>query len=211
VGYVRSKAAAKRERPWYRPCRTCLTEYRILVKHDATNPGFRRACRSIRASRLLSRIGPLTRAAGPHAAVSPDAAVLPAARFAEIPGISPGLAAAIIAGTGPGMTRFPTRAPAVLGRAAPLREPLRPPHPGTRKATATTTCAATYPSRHQSRPLPLPRRAIPPHRPPPRQVPRLRRRRPLHPGHHLLARRGARAAEAAGRRGPHRTRLQPPD
>src|SRR6516162_8968193 len=43
VSHVRSKAAAKRERPWYRPCRTCLTEYRILVMHDAASPGIRRA------------------------------------------------------------------------------------------------------------------------------------------------------------------------
>ena len=46
---------------------------------------------------------------GPQAGTSPDAAVLNAvARLAEIPGISPGLAQAIIAETGLDMTRFPT-------------------------------------------------------------------------------------------------------
>ena len=43
VSHVRSKAASKRERPWYRPCSTYLTEYRILMRHDAASPGFRRA------------------------------------------------------------------------------------------------------------------------------------------------------------------------
>src|SRR5919204_21404 len=43
VSHVRSKAASKRERPWYRPCSTYLTEYRILMRHDAASPAFRRA------------------------------------------------------------------------------------------------------------------------------------------------------------------------
>src|SRR6266699_532005 len=43
VSHVRSKAASKRERPWYRPCSTYLTEYQILMRHDAASPGFRRA------------------------------------------------------------------------------------------------------------------------------------------------------------------------
>jgi transposase len=48
---------------------------------------------------------------GPDAGQEPDAAVLPAAaRLAEVPGISAGLAAAIIAETGLDMTRFPTAA-----------------------------------------------------------------------------------------------------
>ena len=48
---------------------------------------------------------------GPDAGAGPDAAVLPAAaRLDEIPGISPDLAAAIIAETGLDMTRFPTAA-----------------------------------------------------------------------------------------------------
>jgi transposase len=48
---------------------------------------------------------------GPDAGHGPDAAVLPAAaRLAEIPGISEQVAAAIIAGTGLDMTRFPTAA-----------------------------------------------------------------------------------------------------
>jgi transposase len=49
--------------------------------------------------------------AGPDAGTGPDAAVLPAVqRLAEIPGISPGLARAIIAETGLDMSRFPTAA-----------------------------------------------------------------------------------------------------
>ena len=48
---------------------------------------------------------------GPGAGAAPDAPVLPAvARLAEIPGVSPKLAMAIIAETGPDMTRFPTAA-----------------------------------------------------------------------------------------------------
>ena len=49
--------------------------------------------------------------AGPDAGTGPDAAVLPAVqRLAEIPGISPDLARAIIAETGLDMSRFPTAA-----------------------------------------------------------------------------------------------------
>jgi transposase len=48
---------------------------------------------------------------GPGAGRAPDAAALPAAgRLAEIPGVSPALARAIIAETGLDMTRFPTAA-----------------------------------------------------------------------------------------------------
>jgi transposase len=48
---------------------------------------------------------------GPGAGAAPDAAVLPAvARLAQIPGVSPKLAMAIIAETGLDMTRFPTAA-----------------------------------------------------------------------------------------------------
>jgi transposase IS116/IS110/IS902 family protein len=48
---------------------------------------------------------------GPGAGTSPDATVLTAvARVAEIPGVSPDLARAIIASTGRDMTRFPTAA-----------------------------------------------------------------------------------------------------
>ncbi len=48
---------------------------------------------------------------GPDAGTSPDAAVLPAvARLAEIPGISPDVARAVIAETGLDMSRFPTAA-----------------------------------------------------------------------------------------------------
>jgi transposase len=48
---------------------------------------------------------------GPQAGRGPDAAILPAAqRLAEIPGVTPRLAMAIIAETGLDMTRFPTAA-----------------------------------------------------------------------------------------------------
>jgi transposase len=48
---------------------------------------------------------------GPDAGTGPDAAVLPVvARLAEIPGVSPDLAQAIIAETGLDMSRFPTAA-----------------------------------------------------------------------------------------------------
>src|SRR5262249_7577089 len=43
VSHVRSKAASKRGKPRYPPCSTYLTEYRILMRHDAASPGFRRA------------------------------------------------------------------------------------------------------------------------------------------------------------------------
>ena len=63
--------------------------------------------------------------AGPDAGTGPDAAVLPAVqRLAEIPGISPGLARAIIAGTGLDMSRFPTAAHLVsrAGLCPPARQ-----------------------------------------------------------------------------------------
>jgi len=48
---------------------------------------------------------------GPDAGTGPDAAVLPAvARLAEIPGVSPDVARAVIAETGLDMSRFPTAA-----------------------------------------------------------------------------------------------------
>jgi transposase len=48
-------------------------------------------------------------ATGPHAGTGPDPVILPAAlRLAEIPGISPALAAAIIGEIGLDMSRFPT-------------------------------------------------------------------------------------------------------
>jgi hypothetical protein len=50
VSHVRSKAASKRERPWYQACSTCLTEYGILVRHDAASPGFRRASGRMRST-----------------------------------------------------------------------------------------------------------------------------------------------------------------
>jgi transposase len=68
----------------------------------------------------------------PSPAPGPDAAALPAAgRLAEIPGVSPGLARAIIAEAGLGMTRFP--APAHLTARAGLAPVARQSGPRTRK------------------------------------------------------------------------------
>jgi transposase len=64
-------------------------------------------------------------ATGPGAGTGPDAIVAPAAtRLDEIPGISPGLAASIIAETGLDMSRFPTAAHLVswAGLCPPARQ-----------------------------------------------------------------------------------------
>ena len=68
---------------------------------------------------------------GPDAGTSPDAPALPAvARLAQIPGVSPDQARAIIAETGPGHDAVPDRRPpGVLGRAVPVGPPVRAPHP----------------------------------------------------------------------------------
>ncbi len=69
---------------------------------------------------------------GPGAGHGPDPAVLPAAaRLAEIPGVSPALARAIIAETGLDMTRFPT--PAHLASWAGLAPVTRQSGPRSRK------------------------------------------------------------------------------
>src|SRR5260370_37889475 len=39
----KAKDCTEEKRPWSWPCRTWLKEWRILVRHDATNPGFHRA------------------------------------------------------------------------------------------------------------------------------------------------------------------------
>ena len=111
------------------------------------------------------------------------------ARLDEIPGISLTAACVIIAETGLDMTRFPhRRAPGLLGPLRPRRDrisrqeerqgihrprqPLPRRSPGQRRRRSRT-------NRH------LPRRALPPHCPPPRIQAGNRRRRPFHPGHHL--------------------------
>jgi hypothetical protein len=77
---------------------------------------------------------------GPDAGSGPDAAVLPAvARLAQIPGISPDLARAIIAETCPGSRPPPTWCPGP-GCARRPASPARAPGPG-RRARATPGCA----------------------------------------------------------------------
>jgi transposase len=87
----------------------------------------------------------------PDAGAGPDAAVLPAvARLAEIPGISPDLARAIIAETGLDMSRFPTAAHLVSWAG------LCPsPGPG-RRARATPGCAAPSARPPTAPPIPRP-------------------------------------------------------
>ena len=114
--------------------------------------------------------------ARPDAGLGPDAAVLPAVqRLAEIPGISPDLARAIIAETGLDMSRFPTAAHLVSWaglspsarqsgprtragkkgqgntwpRAASARPPSAPPAPTRSSASATGRLA-----RRRGRPRP---------------------------------------------------------
>jgi transposase len=117
---------------------------------------------------------------GPHAGATAGAPVLNAvARLAEIPGVSENLARAVIAETGLDMTRFPTAAHLVswaglcpsARQSGPRSRPgKKQPGPGRHRR---------FPHRH------LPRRALLPHRPPPRQGQGPGRRGPLHPGHHL--------------------------
>ncbi len=128
---------------------------------------------------------------GPDAGTGPDAAALPAvARLAEIPGVSPDLARAIIAEIGLDMSRFPTAAHLVswAGLCPSARQsgprtragkkgqgdtwlrsalgqvvgPPPPPAPPPSSASATPASPAAA-----ARPKPA------------------GRRRPLHPGHHL--------------------------
>ena len=125
----------------------------------------------------------------PDAGTGPDAAALPAVtRLAEVPGISPDLARAIIAEIGPDMSRFPAAAHLVSwaglcpsARQSGPRYPDREDGPGQH-------VAARYPrpGRQRRRPHPhLPRRAVPPDPPPPRQgqgdAAPIRRRRSAEP------------------------------
>ena len=119
----------------------------------------------------------------------PDAAALAAAeRLAEIPGVSPDLARAIIAETGLDMTRFPTAGPPrVLGRARPGRPPVRPPHPQAGQGAGRRLPEGLlHPGRRRRIPhRHLPRRAAPPPLPAHRRHPRPVRGRQVHPRHHL--------------------------
>jgi transposase len=115
----------------------------------------------------------------------PDAAALAAAgRLAEIPGV----ARAIIAETGLDMTRFPT--PAHLAAWAGLAPVARQSGPRARKparghgdAYLKGYCTQAAPGGVAHRYLP--RRAVPPPRPPHRRRPRPVRGRQAHPRHHL--------------------------
>ena len=82
---------------------------------------------------------------GADAGAGPDAAVLPAAaRLAEIPGVSPDLARAIIAETGLDMSRFPTAGHLVSWAGLCPRARQSGPRTGpARRARATPGCAAT--------------------------------------------------------------------
>jgi transposase len=110
-------------------------------------------------------------------------------RLADIPGIGQVAAHALLAEIGLDMTRFPNRrTPVLLAEIHPdhprlsrqdqrqehhrARQPLRRTHPGRSRPRSRT---------HQH----LPRRTLPPPRPPPRQKESPRRRRQIHPGHHL--------------------------
>ena len=83
----------------------------------------------------------------PSPAPGPGAAALTAVqRLAEIPGVSPQLAMAIIAETGLDMTRFPTAARLVSWAGlAPVAQQSGPATANPRKATATPTSRATAP------------------------------------------------------------------
>ena len=81
------------------------------------------------------------------------------------------------------------RPPGLLGQVRPRRQ-------GVRRQDARATSATGHGNRYLARALGeaavgrrpnrhLPRRTLPTHRPPPRQEEGHRRRRPLHPGHHL--------------------------
>ena len=118
------------------------------------------------------------------------------ARLAEIPGISPDLARAVIAETGLDMTRFPTAGHLVswAGLCPSARQSGARTRAGKKGQGDTWLRGVPRPGRDRRRPhRHLPRRAVPPDRPPPRQGQGPGRRRPLHPGHHLAPARRPRA------------------
>ena len=134
-------------------------------------------------------------ATGPGAGTGRGAPVLDAVtRLAQIPGLSPDLARTIIAETGLDMSRFPTAAHLVSWAGlCPSARQSGPPVPGRQEGPGRHLAARgprpglgqRGPHRH------LPRRALRPDRPPPRQGQGPDRHRPLHAGHHLASARTA--------------------
>ena len=133
---------------------------------------------------------------GPDAGTGPDATVLPVvARLAEIPGISPDLARAIIAEIGLDMSRFPTAAHLVswAGLCPAARQSGPRTRAGKKGQGDTWLRGALGQAANGAARTPtfLGERY---HRiaPPPRQGQGPGRRRPLHPGHHLAPAEGSR-------------------
>jgi transposase len=112
-----------------------------------------------------------------------------AERLDEIPGIGRVAAAIIIAGIGTGMTRFPAAGHlASRAKFAPGVEESAGKKKGKGPRRARQPVPRPRPRRgrrRRSQDRHLPRRPLPPDRPPPRQQESHRRRRPLHPRHHL--------------------------
>ena len=119
----------------------------------------------------------------------PGAAALTATeRLAEIPGVSPKLAMAIIAETGLDMTRFPTAGHLVSWAGArPGRPPVRPPQPQAEERPGRRLPQGLlHPGRQRRRPhRDLPRRTTPPAEQAPGREQGQVRCCPLHPRHHL--------------------------
>jgi transposase len=108
-------------------------------------------------------------------------------RLDDVPGLGVNAVHALLAEIGLDMTRFPT--PAHLcswARFAPGVNQSAGKRKGGSTGRQPLPGACPRRSRYRRRPHQhLPRRAVPPHRPPPRQETSHRRGRPLHPGHRL--------------------------
>jgi len=126
---------------------------------------------------------------GPDAGAGPGAPVLNAvARLAGNPRPQPRPGPGCHRRDRPGHEPVPhRRPPGVPGRAVPLGPPVRAPHPGREEGPGRHLAArGPRPGRQRRRPhRHLPRRALPPDRPPPRQGQGPGRRGPLHPGDYL--------------------------
>jgi len=125
----------------------------------------------------------------PSPGPGPGAAALTAVeRLAEIPGVSPELAMAIIAGTGLALTRFPA-AGHLASRAglAPAARQCGPRHRQPKKgAGRRLPQGLPHPGRQRRRPhRDPPRRTAPPPQQPPGREQGQMRRGPPHPDHHL--------------------------